>query len=173
MTKQRNRTFADTFPICFHLYMYVMVIICLSFRRGNLAILPFTPHEGTFPAHYITFCVHRRGSSTYHIWIPSIALPARPSNIASGKWDASKPANQGRIVEVMVEADGGWALIDPAASYSVVSNNYVRGGGDGYDVFADNARNVYDYGPNVESVVADYLSANAPYAPKLEGRISQ
>lgn len=89
------------------------------------------------------------------------------------KWDASKPANEGRIVEVMVEADGGWSAIDPAATYSVVSNNYVRGGGDGYDVFADNAKNVYDYGPNVESVVADYLSANAPYAPKLEGRISQ
>jgi len=89
------------------------------------------------------------------------------------KWDASKPANDGRIVEVMVEADGGWAPIDPAATYSVVSNNYVRGGGDGYDVFANNAKNVYDFGPNVESVVADYLANNAPYAPKLEGRISQ
>ena len=89
------------------------------------------------------------------------------------KWDASKPANEGRIVEVMVEADGGWAPIDPAATYSLVSNNYVRGGGDGYDMFANNAQNVYDYGPNVENVVADYLSANAPYAPKIEGRISQ
>ena len=89
------------------------------------------------------------------------------------KWDASKPANEGRIVEVMIESDGTWAPIDLAATYSVVSNNYVRGGGDGYDMFADNAKNVYDYGPNVESVVADYLSANAPYAPKIEGRITQ
>jgi 5'-nucleotidase/UDP-sugar diphosphatase len=89
------------------------------------------------------------------------------------KWDASKPANEGRIVEVMVEADGGWAPIDPAATYSLVTNNYVRGGGDGYDMFANNAQNVYDYGPNVENVVAEYLAANAPYAPKLEGRITQ
>lgn len=89
------------------------------------------------------------------------------------KWDATKPANEGRIVEVMVETDGDWTPIDPAANYGVVSNNYVRGGGDGYDVFADNAQNVYDYGPNVESVVADYLAANAPYAPRVEGRISQ
>ena len=88
-------------------------------------------------------------------------------------WDPSMPANEGRIVEVMVASGDDFQAIDPEATYKVVSNNYVRGGGDGYDVFADSATNVYDFGPNVETVVADYLSANAPYAPVLEGRISQ
>lgn len=87
-------------------------------------------------------------------------------------WDSSQPANEGRIIDVLVMKGDGWTPIDPAASYGVVSNNYVRGGGDGYSVFAENASNVYDFGPNVESVVADYLAANAPYEPLLDGRIS-
>ena len=89
------------------------------------------------------------------------------------KWDPSKPAGEGRIVDVQIDNDGTWTAIDPEASYGVVSNNYVRGGGDGYDMFAEKAENVYDYGPNLENVVAEYLSANAPYKPILEGRISQ
>jgi 5'-nucleotidase len=73
----------------------------------------------------------------------------------------------------MVDVDGQMQPIDPAATYGVVSNNYVRAGGDGYSVFAENALNAYDFGPNVEDVVADYLVANAPYKPALHGRISQ
>ncbi|MFK7992732.1 MAG: bifunctional UDP-sugar hydrolase/5'-nucleotidase [Granulosicoccus sp.] len=87
-------------------------------------------------------------------------------------WDSSKPANEGRIIDVLVMKGDGWTPIDPEANYGVVSNNYVRGGGDGYSMFAENASKVYDYGPNVESVVADYLAANAPYEPFLDGRIT-
>ena len=87
-------------------------------------------------------------------------------------WDASVPANEGRILDVLVMKGDGWSPIDPAATYGVVSNNYVRGGGDGYDVFAENASKIYDFGPNVETVVVDYLAANAPYEPFVDGRIS-
>ncbi|MFK8083368.1 MAG: bifunctional UDP-sugar hydrolase/5'-nucleotidase [Granulosicoccus sp.] len=87
-------------------------------------------------------------------------------------WDASIPANEGRIIDVLVMKGDGWTPIDAEARYAVVSNNYVRGGGDGYNVFAENADKVYDFGPNVESVVADYLAANAPYEPFVDGRIS-
>lgn len=89
------------------------------------------------------------------------------------KWDPSVAPNEGRVTEVMVNMDGEFKAIDPAATYSVVSNNYVRGGGDGYKMFATNAQNAYDFGPNMEDVLAEYLAANAPYAPKVEGRISQ
>lgn len=89
------------------------------------------------------------------------------------KWDAAKPANKGRVLGVMVSVNGEYQTIDKSKTYSVVTNNYVRGGGDGYKVFASNAKNAYDFGPNMESVLADYLSANAPYTPKLEGRITQ
>ncbi len=87
-------------------------------------------------------------------------------------WDASMPANEGRIVDVNVMKEGEWTAIDPEATYGVVSNNFVRSGGDGYSVFADNATKVYDFGPNMETVVVDFMSANQPYEPVLDGRIS-
>ncbi|WP_407866029.1 5'-nucleotidase C-terminal domain-containing protein [Phyllobacterium phragmitis] len=86
-------------------------------------------------------------------------------------FDRSKPAG-GRISDVMVkDPQGGWVPIDPAATYGVVSNNYMRAGGDGYKIFATNATNAYDYGPGLEEVVADYLAKNRPYKPYTDGRI--
>jgi len=49
----------------------------------------------------------------------------------------------------------------------------MRGGGDGYATFAQNAINPYDFGPNLEEVVAAYMAANAAYQPYLDGRISE
>jgi 5'-nucleotidase len=72
-----------------------------------------------------------------------------------------------RVSEVMV----GGAPIDPAATYGVVSNNYVRNGGDGYAMFVD-AANAYDFGPDLADVVAEYLVENAPYQPYVDGRIT-
>ncbi len=40
----------------------------------------------------------------------------------------------------------GGAPIDPAATYGVVSNNFVRNGGDGYKMFTT-AENAYDLRP--------------------------
>jgi 5'-nucleotidase len=53
----------------------------------------------------------------------------------------------------------------------VVSNNYVRGGGDGFAMFVD-AANAYDFGPDLADVTAEYLAANAPYQPFTDGRIT-
>ncbi len=58
------------------------------------------------------------------------------------------------------------------AVYGVVSNNFMRGGGDGYALFETQGMNAYDYGPGLEQVVADYLAANSPYTPYTDGRIS-
>ncbi|AJE45620.1 bifunctional metallophosphatase/5'-nucleotidase [Celeribacter indicus] len=72
-----------------------------------------------------------------------------------------------RISEVTV----GGEPIDPEATYGVVSNNYVRNGGDGYSMFID-AANAYDFGPDLADVLADYLIENAPYEPYTDGRIT-
>ncbi len=72
-----------------------------------------------------------------------------------------------RISDVMV----GGAPIDPAASYGVVSNNYVRNGGDGYKMFRD-ATHVYDFGPDLADVTAEYMAAMGPVKPMLDGRIT-
>ncbi len=71
-----------------------------------------------------------------------------------------------RISDVMV---GGSAL-DMAATYGVVSNNYVRGGGDGYKMFRS-AANAYDFGPDLADVLVEYMAANPGYAPYTDGRI--
>jgi 5'-nucleotidase / UDP-sugar diphosphatase len=85
-------------------------------------------------------------------------------------WDQSVAPNAGRVRDVMVMKDGAWAPIDMAASYGVVSNNYVRGGGDGYKMFIT-ATNAYDYGPDLADVVAEYLAQSDGYKPYTDGRI--
>ena len=86
-------------------------------------------------------------------------------------WSRSEPANQERIKEVEVMVDGQWEPLDNERLYGVVSNNYMRSGGDGYEVFENNGVNAYDYGPGLEEVVADFLAENLNYQPYLDGRI--
>jgi 5'-nucleotidase len=86
-------------------------------------------------------------------------------------FDPTQPAGS-RIVSVEVaDGNGGFAPIDEAETYLVATNNYMRNGGDGYEIFATEGENAYDYGPGLEQVVADYLRENTPYEPYLEGRI--
>ena len=81
-------------------------------------------------------------------------------------FDASQPAGS-RVSDVMV----GGAPIEMDKMYGVVSNNYVRNGGDGYAMFKD-AANAYDFGPDLADVTAQYLADNAPYKPYTDGRIT-
>ena len=88
-------------------------------------------------------------------------------------WTKAKPAGE-RVIKAEVMVDGAWAPIDPAATYGVVTNNYMRQGGDGYGVFETNGMNAYDYGPPLEDVVADYIaSLGGEYTPHVEGRITE
>ncbi len=87
-------------------------------------------------------------------------------------FDKSKPPGT-RLVSVDVQEGTEFKPIDPEKTYGVVSNNYMRAGGDGYAVFAKDGKNAYDFGPNLESVVADYLGAHNPYKPYTDGRITQ
>ncbi|WP_323767383.1 bifunctional metallophosphatase/5'-nucleotidase [Marinovum sp.] len=81
-------------------------------------------------------------------------------------FDAAAPAGE-RISDVMV---GGQPL-EMDKTYGLVSNNYVRNGGDGYAMFVD-AENAYDYGPDLADVTAEYLAEQGPYAPYTDGRIT-
>ncbi|KIT16120.1 bifunctional metallophosphatase/5'-nucleotidase [Jannaschia aquimarina] len=85
----------------------------------------------------------------------------------SYSFDASADPGS-RISDVMV----GGEPIDPAATYGVVTNNYVRNGGDGYAMFST-AENAYDFGPGLELVVADYIAEQGgTYTPYTDGRIT-
>ncbi|MEM8665379.1 MAG: 5'-nucleotidase C-terminal domain-containing protein, partial [Pseudomonadota bacterium] len=70
--------------------------------------------------------------------------------------DTSVEPNGGRIQKVEVKNADGWAPIDLMATYKVVTNNFMRQGGDGYAIF-ETGENAYDYGPGLEVVLADYL----------------
>lgn len=86
-------------------------------------------------------------------------------------YDPAAPAGS-RVVAVQVNMGGTWADLDPAQTYGVVTNNYVRNGGDGYKVFSTEGQNAYDFGPDLADVTADYLAAHGPYTPYLDGRIA-
>ena len=87
-------------------------------------------------------------------------------------WDSSAEPGS-RIVSAEVMKDGAYMPLDPAATYGVVTNNYVRNGGDGYKMFAGDDKNAYDFGPDLADVVAEYLAGMGPYTPMTDGRITK
>jgi 5'-nucleotidase len=88
-------------------------------------------------------------------------------------WDGSKPVGE-RIISVEVlNADGAYSLIDPMAVYSVAANDFLRNGGDEYTMFRDRAVNARNDGKELDVVVAEYIRANSPVMPQIEGRITR
>ena len=90
------------------------------------------------------------------------------SNV-SFSFDANKPAGE-RVANVMV---GGVAL-DSAATYTVATNDYMAGGGDGYGMFADATVLLSATDTDLmASVVVDYILERGAVSPRVEGRITQ
>lgn len=71
-----------------------------------------------------------------------------------------------RVRDVMI----GGAPLEVDRIYGVVSNNYLRGGGDGYDIFLA-AQDAYDFGPDVADILAEYLAARTPFTPMVDDRV--
>ncbi|WP_448545198.1 bifunctional metallophosphatase/5'-nucleotidase [Roseiflexus sp.] len=87
-------------------------------------------------------------------------------------WNPSAPAGS-RITGIQVsDGKGGFTPIDPNASYRVVVNNFIAGGGDGYSVLQRGANKV-DTGFLDADVLVEYLRARSPVNPQVEGRIVQ
>ncbi|NWG17150.1 MAG: 5'-nucleotidase C-terminal domain-containing protein [Chloroflexi bacterium] len=77
-----------------------------------------------------------------------------------------------RIVSVEVMGENGeYAPLDLEAIYSVATLNFIRTGGDGYSMFAENAINPYDFGRVDYEVTTDYLVSINPISAEVEGRI--
>ncbi len=87
--------------------------------------------------------------------------------------DLSVAPGAGRVSEIEVMGADGWVPIDPAASYGVVTNNFMARGGDGYAMLASGAMEPYDTAIDMADALAEHLTNNAPYAPRIEGRIRQ
>ncbi|MDR0897953.1 MAG: bifunctional metallophosphatase/5'-nucleotidase [Oscillospiraceae bacterium] len=79
-------------------------------------------------------------------------------------FDPSKPAGE-RVVELLI----GGEPVDPAAMYTLATNDYLASGGDGYDslgAFPD----LMIMG-TLDEVITDYLRESGPVSPVVEGRI--
>jgi 5'-nucleotidase len=86
-------------------------------------------------------------------------------------FDPALPAGS-RVSNVMVATEAGFVPLDPAKDYGVVTNSFLRGGGDGYRMFAD-IEDAYDFGPDLADVTAEFLAARSPYTPFTDGRITR
>ncbi len=82
-------------------------------------------------------------------------------------WNPSAAAGS-RITAMHV----GGKAIDMNASYRVVTNSFLLTGGDGYTVLTQGSNKV-DTGFIDADVTAEYITANSPVNPAVEGRITQ
>lgn len=88
-------------------------------------------------------------------------------------FDKTKPAGERLVGEVQVQEGDAWVPLDPEKVYGLVTNNFMRTGGDGYALFASNGMNAYDFGPPLERVLADFIaSQGGAYTPYTDGRIA-
>jgi len=62
-----------------------------------------------------------------------------------------------RLISVEVRTEAGFVPLNPQHIYRIVTNDYVRTGGDEYNVFRDFAINPYDYGPPLDESLEDYI----------------
>ena len=86
-------------------------------------------------------------------------------------WRAS-PGAPGEVVAVEIRAaDGSYAPLDTARVYSVVTNNFMRAGGDGYVAFREHAIDPYDSGPNLDEAVTSAIQGAPQLQPRTDGRI--
>ena len=86
-------------------------------------------------------------------------------------WNPNMPAGS-RIVSVEVLSGTTYVALNESAVYKVVTNNFMRTGGDGYAVFDEYAIDPYDAGPPQDQALIDYIEAFSPIAPTVEGRVA-
>jgi 5'-nucleotidase / UDP-sugar diphosphatase len=77
-----------------------------------------------------------------------------------------------RIVSVDVWNGADWEALDLNAMYKVVTNDFMRRGGDNYTMFRDFAVDPYDFGPLLDEALADYFMEFSPVTPVIEGRVT-
>ncbi|MHC1701945.1 MAG: bifunctional UDP-sugar hydrolase/5'-nucleotidase [Humidesulfovibrio sp.] len=85
--------------------------------------------------------------------------------------DPGRPRG-GRIGSLRVrKADGGFAEIDPAATYRLVTNSYLAGGGDGQDTLKNAEGSRVDSGYLEHDVLAEHLKALGVVEAPKERRV--
>ena len=79
-----------------------------------------------------------------------------------------------RIINVEVlDKNNELVQIQKQKLYSVATNNFMRTGGDGYELFANEAIDPYDFGRPMEQALIDYMIKIYPVTIEKDGRISR
>ena len=120
-----------------------------------------------------------RSWSSFHQWLHTVLLPrfhrrnrALPADfrlkvtfacngntpVVTGMWKTPQGIN------------GPATPIGPADTVRFVTNDFMYTGGDGYTVFSQGT-NVLQPGDDLLQVAIDYVTANSPVGPVVEGRI--
>ncbi|GAB4310689.1 MAG: hypothetical protein Kow0097_12270 [Candidatus Bipolaricaulota bacterium] len=86
-------------------------------------------------------------------------------------WNPSKPAGQ-RIVTAEIWTEIGFQPLQARERYTVVTNDFLARGGDGYEVFRA-AEGAVVLGFVDYEVLAEYIRAHDPVRPVVEGRITE
>lgn len=81
-------------------------------------------------------------------------------------WDASRPVGD-RVVEVRVAGD---AALDPNASYRIVVNSFLAGGGDSFTVLTQGTNRQIGV-PDLDALVDYIAQLSRPFDAQIEGRI--
>ena len=77
-----------------------------------------------------------------------------------------------RISDIEVWNGVDWEPLVLTEIYNVVTNDFMRKGGDNYWMFRDHAIDPYDFGPALDEALAEYFIAFSPVTPEIEGRIT-
>jgi 5'-nucleotidase / UDP-sugar diphosphatase len=85
-------------------------------------------------------------------------------------WQPAAAPGQ-RIVSVQVQ-QGTWQPLVADKIYRVVTNNFMLGGGDGYEVLK-NAQNKGDSGFVLSDIVMEYITAKSPLDVRVSDRITR
>lgn len=89
------------------------------------------------------------------------------------RFDPRRPAGA-RITHLALRDDAGReAAIAPDATYRIATNSFLRGGGDGYVLLRDRARDPYEASLPIDQALVEAIARTGRIAPRLDGRLAQ
>jgi 5'-nucleotidase/UDP-sugar diphosphatase len=136
------------------------------------AVLTVLPFQNTLSTFQVTGATIKDALENAVLQYDDDSKNGRFAQVSGMKYTIDKNADYGsRISDILVDEGGTYVPLDANKVYGVVSNNFIRNGGDGYKMFIS-AMNAYDYGPDLADVTAEFLAAQGAYSPYLDGRIS-
>lgn len=87
------------------------------------------------------------------------------------RFDPARPVGA-RILRLALRgADGSERVVEDGSDYRIATNNFLRGGGDGYALLRAEARDGYEASEPLDEIVADAIEAARTVAPRLDGRL--